>query len=1119
MAGPDWGGDCRAGRWTVQRPFGAGLRCRRTSAGFERVRPWSALWFAAAVLLLGWPLLPAHAASRGSSSVALHFETDEGTRTNVDVAPDGRTIVFDMVGGIYRAPIGGGRAERLIQSDWAWAHSPRFSPDGKSIAFLTDKAGVQDLWLFDVRSGKQRRISDLEALKMESDTLYPVTAQGASGSPHWLPNGREIAIGLRSVRSRILVFDIATGAARWLDRPPTEQLEAVATAAFGSRPCGGGRIDAHYSTVGTASARQSWPIRSRLFRLDLASGARSQITPASAPYDEFRPEISRNGRWMAYLRQEKLKRTELRLRDLCTDEDRFLTLIGSADDPYRFDQDISEFPGYAFTPDDGAIIIWSGGKLRRVETADGSSLTIPVHVEVRRRIEHPLAGEFRLRDGPIGVRAQRWPTLSRDRKLLAFSALGAIWVRALPGGAARRLPPAPGQFDDMPALSPDGRLVAFVTFRREPLQVAGPSSLVIRSLDRREQDRRINDASFYLPRWSPDGSRLAVLREKDGKAFFGWLAVGDLTFHAIAPARMPREADLRYSHAQLIDWTADGRLIIQRTLGSGLFREKVVAELYGLDGKFVRRVAEAGTDVYGLVVSPGLKRAAMIGWDYQAYVVDLPDPGKGPAELSVRMPGAHRISKLSAMHPRWSNDGSLTFGFMRDVFTWDAGQRTARRVSRTTVSVPRRQGHGSYAIRNARIITAAGQGGPETVLDKGTIVVRDRRILAIGGEDTRIPAGARIIEGAGLTLMPGLVDSHYHDAFPGGRGATFFPAGAPWDGMRRALSFGITTAFEPGGAPADEATPAFQELLETGSVAGVRWLADGGSVTPSANPGWAIRLADVRAQFLRKRALGNGPCLKILGEDNNVRLRLYARVARESGFCLIGHTDTSTQLPTYVMSGIAPHHWHLPTPLYRDMTQFLRRAKMRSSPHLAFSAGTSQAQGSLAAAAIALIRRRVDEETWKWASGLLKGLRRYEALPAADFRQARGMDAIRDEIALMRSGTELGISGDIPISADLRVEMMLFQQAGATPLEIIHSATHVTARQLGLDRDVGSLERGKIADMLVLTRDPSKDVANSLFLKYTIVDGLAYNSQTLRPVNLADPLPGRPRGLSARKRR
>ena len=89
------------------------------------------------------------------------FETTEGTWMSVDVSPDGTTIVFDMLGDLYTVPIAGGTATALTQGP-AFDYHPRYSPDGKTIAFTSDENGMENLWLVDADGKNRRALTDRE---------------------------------------------------------------------------------------------------------------------------------------------------------------------------------------------------------------------------------------------------------------------------------------------------------------------------------------------------------------------------------------------------------------------------------------------------------------------------------------------------------------------------------------------------------------------------------------------------------------------------------------------------------------------------------------------------------------------------------------------------------------------------------------------------------------------------------------------------------------------------------------------------------------------------------------------------------------------------------------------
>ena len=114
----------------------------------------------------------------------IDFETDEGTWMSVDVSPDGQWVVFDMLAHVYRVPIGGGQAESLTQeSGVALNYHPRFSPDGTQIAFISDRAGQNNLWVMDADGSNPRQVQKSQETRVTmpewtSDGQYILVAQG-----------------------------------------------------------------------------------------------------------------------------------------------------------------------------------------------------------------------------------------------------------------------------------------------------------------------------------------------------------------------------------------------------------------------------------------------------------------------------------------------------------------------------------------------------------------------------------------------------------------------------------------------------------------------------------------------------------------------------------------------------------------------------------------------------------------------------------------------------------------------------------------------------------------------------------------------------------------------------
>ncbi len=119
----------------------------------------------------------------------IDIDAEEGTWMSIDVSPDGRELVFDLLGDIYRMPIGGGEATSIARG-MAWDMQPRFSPDGKQIAFISDRDGADNLWLMDLDGDRPIQVS-----KEDFRLVH---------NPVWEPGGSYIAVRKHFTKRRSL---------------------------------------------------------------------------------------------------------------------------------------------------------------------------------------------------------------------------------------------------------------------------------------------------------------------------------------------------------------------------------------------------------------------------------------------------------------------------------------------------------------------------------------------------------------------------------------------------------------------------------------------------------------------------------------------------------------------------------------------------------------------------------------------------------------------------------------------------------------------------------------------------------------------------------------------------
>ncbi|MGE0555218.1 MAG: amidohydrolase, partial [Gemmatimonadales bacterium] len=367
-----------------------------------------------------------------------------GTWMSVDVSPDGRTLVFDLLGDLYTLPIGGGRATRLT-SGLAYDAQPRWSPDGRRIVFTSDRSGGDNVWI----------------IEADGSDSTQVTKGNNNGyiSPEWAPDGQYLVVtktGGGSGGNKLWLYHQDGGAGVQLVQG-SNQLTTIG-AAFGPDP----------RYVWFATRQGSWSYNAILPEFQLAMYDRvtgSQTTMSSRYGSAFRPALSPDGKWLAYATRHDAE-TGLRLRDLATGSERWLAYPVQRDNQEAY-PDLDVLPGYAFTPDSRELVVSYGGELWRVPVDGSAARKIPFTADVEVPLGPELRFDYTIADESTLVARQiRDPVPTPDGRRLAFSALNHLWVMDQPEGTPRRVT-AHSEGEFFPTWSPDGRWLAFVTWSGE----------------------------------------------------------------------------------------------------------------------------------------------------------------------------------------------------------------------------------------------------------------------------------------------------------------------------------------------------------------------------------------------------------------------------------------------------------------------------------------------------------------------------------------------------------------------------------------------------------------------------------------------------------------------------
>ena len=1048
------------------------------------------------------------------------FTTDEGTWLSLDVAPDGKTIVFDLLGDIYTMPIAGGEVKRII-GDMSFESQPKFSPDGKQIVFISDRSGAEQLWV----------------ARPDGSEPKPVTKGRGAGmlmflSPSWTPDGNYILAskserGIGTFHAYLWHKDGGSGVSVGPPppAPPTPGQDAGPARPqlnkMGAVASPDGRYIYWAQRTGSFSYNAQFPLW-QIVRFDRETSETSTIT--NAPGSAMRPVLTPDGKHLIYATRWET-RTALRVRDLETNQERWLIDRVTRDDQEsRATRDT--FPGYAFLPDGKSLIVNIDGKIKRVDFTTGAATTIPFTAKVEMDLAARLHYDYRV-DDSANVRARliRYPSLSPDGKMVAFTAFNKIYLRDLTGEApARRLTgQSTGEF--MPVWSPDGKYIAFATWSREGGQIYRVAVNPGGGTGQPEQLTR--RAAFYSdPVYSPDNSKIVfttgAIEDQlfaDLKGDHEFLSETESILHGHADGEVDglggnTVRDLRYIPANggdsvLIGPTQGGRdphftndpTRIYLSSGQGL----VSLRLDGLDRRTHLRVTGAGAppnppSASSIRVSPDGTRAFC---DVQGkhFLVTIPKAGRETVTVNVSGPTASvPVRKLSAEggdYLDWSRDGSTV--------TWSWGTKFYRQgvaaekpeATEIVVELPRARPEGVTILTGARIVTMKG----DEVIERGEITITGNRITSIRdlaangpvrGKSKAAaktmpayPPNARVIDVSGKTIIPGLVDVHAHMWPPRDVHQT-----QVWQYLAN-LAYGVTTTRDPQSATTD--VYAYADLVETGEILGPRVYTTGPGVFDRSG----LDDKESTRNFIKryKEAYQTMTLKEYVAGDRIVR-QWVAEACREFGITPTteGALDMKLDL-SQMIDGFSGNEHSLPIqPLYRDIAEFVAQSKTFYTPTILVAYGAPWTENYFFENTDVVGNKKLARFIPR---DLLNTMlrRRGQWFHPEEYGHT---GIAKGAAAIVKAGGRVGLGGHGQMQGiGVHWELWALQSGGMTPFEALRCATIFGAEAIGLNRDLGSLEAGKLADLVILDQNPLADIRNSNTIRSVMKNGELYDGETL----------------------
>lgn len=1006
-------------------------------------------------------------AQDASGARTVSFTTSQGTWVSLDVSKDGRSLVFELLGDLYTLPVGGGRASPLVTGR-PFQSQPRFSPDGTQLVFISDATGSDNLWMANADGTNARAIT-----RMPRSGLL---------SPSWSADGRSIVVTnvdyFGSRTAELWRYDVATGQGQRLlensNGLPSQLVSAPAPGPYGAWTTNNG-AEVLFTSVTPRSHLARTGATSGLMRMPSTGGTATPLLVEGTP--AMKPMLSPNGQWLVYgtVREGQ---TGWKVRELSTGRERWLApSVDRHQLEARASRDV--MPNIAFSPDSRFVYAAFRGGIHRLRVDDGTDMPIPFTVDVSLTITPTLRFPYRVDTGLVHARRAQHLAAGPSGSV-SFSALGRLWLADSSTRPARRVTRTARAREFMPATSPDGRWIAFVTWDE-----SGGALWKTCTNGQGDPVRLTSSAALYIdPAWTPDGSAIVTLTAPLRSTLMAPPGgfPPDLQL-AIVPASggtarvVAATPSARFPHFVRGDttrvWLSGGAGLLSVGLASGDQRVEARVSSGPAPGAVMRANA-TGSHV---AIRSGRR------------LLTVPIAAASPAPRPVDLAQTTLITEADPTDWTWMSDGA-SLAWLTGTTVHRANVGASARATRVSVSLPRATPRGSVVLQGATVVTMRG----DEVLDNADLVVTDGRITGVGPRGTvTIPAGTQIIDVRGKYIVPGFIDLHAHWQ---SAGELLQPEST---NSFANLSMGVTTVRDP------QVTPdifGLADIIEADQVPSPRLLSTGPGVFSTTN----FTCYDDALRTLRRYRDEFGTSyIKSYQVGSRQQRQWLVQAARELQLTPTteGAADTKENL-THVMDGFSGLEHSIPdAPAYVDIVQLFARSGITNTPTLLVAFGAALPIHHL----LADMRPHETERVNRWfPDGALyqRTSARLLWMPPEEFNTT---DAGAHVAKILRAGGNIGLGGHGEVQGlSNHWEMQLLADGGMRPCEVLRVATINGARALGLDQDLGSIEVGKVADVVVLDANPLLDVRAARAIAYVMKGGALYDGSTLNRV-WPSPLP------------
>lgn len=1001
----------------------------------------------------------------------LQISTNEGTWMNLDISPDGKTIVFDLLGDIYKMPISGGKPQ-VLRSGLPFEIQPRFSPDGKTISFTSDAGGGDNIWVMDINGNNAKQITK-ENFRLLNNAI-------------WTPDGdyliaRKHFTSTRSAGAgEMWMYHKSGGSGLQLTKRKNDQQDVNEPSMSPD-----GRYLYYSEDIYPGGFFQyNKDPNSQIYvinRYDFETGTIDRVT--GGPGGAARPQVSKDGKLLAFVKRVREK-SVLYIHDLKTGEEWPIY------DQLNKDQQeawaiFGVYPNFNWMPNNEEIVFWSGGKINKINIHSLETVDIPFQVDAQIKIASPLKFKYPVFEENFEAKVIRHAVTSPDESSLVFSALGHLWIKKLPNGTPKRITSG-DDFEFEPSFSTDGKHLVYVTWNDENLGAIYKVAIKGGTPKKLTSEKGI----YRNPSFSHNGNKI-VYRKETGNSDLGFTfdkkpGLYIMNSDGTETTFIIKEGDFPTFNLE------DKRIFYQT---GGQFFGDIVKSLksVNLDG-FDTRTLVKSDHGNRIVPSPDQKWVAFIHL-HKIFVAPMPAYGETlDMTDKTKFVPISQVSKDAGINLHWSKDSRQLHWTLGDRYYTSPISEEIKIQDESIAVGLRVESHkpsGIIALTGAKIITMEN----DEVINDGTIIINENVIESIGNrDDIKIPKNAKVYDVSGKTIMPGMIDVHAH---VGG-----FRYGLTeqkhWQFYAN-LAYGVTTSHDP--SALSETIFSLSELQKSGEIIGPRIFSTGIILYGADGDFKAVinNLEDARSSIRRTKAFG-AHSVKSYNQPRRDQRQQVLQAARDEQILVVPEGGSNFfHNMTMVMDGHTGIEHNIPVaPVYKDVLELWGKSGVGYTPTLIVNYGGLNGEFFWYQKTNVWENEKLLQFTPR---GIIDARSRHRMM-VPDKEYENGHILVSKTCKTLSDygvKVNLGAHGQLQ-GLGAHWELWMLEQGGMSTMEALKAATINGAEYIGIDDEVGSLRKGKLADLIVLDKDPLVDIKNSNSIIYTMVNGRLFDANTMNEI-------------------